>query len=565
MEKIEQTKKTILLLAILFVFILVCLISSSRTSLTYDEIVYIPLSYLFLSKGEIHISTPLVLVFLGLPQYLANPKIDDRTIGAYRIGDLSDLINQVYFGHVYLGLMGNDRQSLIALSRLGNIIAGVLLILVAYFWSVLLFEGGGLLSAALAATCPAIIGLASVATSDMLVTLGIAATCFFYYLYLSEQRFLWLFLCGASFGSAQLCKQSAFLLLPVLLLMSAGELLFARKEALQAIKRMLFALVVIAFMGWLILNTGYLWRGSFDTSWSHRFNSNFMRGLYVKLWPGWLPTLLPGDYLEAIDFNMGISEDGWPAYYLGKVSKDYIYGYYALSLLVKTPITALVAALLALIIACRNHEKWRDYYHLLIPAIFYFMYFSFIGKRYQGVRYILICYPVLCILLGLLSRVKLSTPLRSMAALILIVGYLVEVFSAHPNYLSYYNALAGGQKGGYKLMVDSNTDWGQGLVQLKEYMDKHKIDSVYLSYFGMADPEWYGIEYEQLHTLSNQPWTWLNGKDDLGCEPRVPGVYAISATNLWGVFLADQECYKWLWGKEPNAVIAGSILIYGVP
>ena len=89
-------------------------------------------------------------------------------------------------------------------------------------------------------------------------------------------------------------------------------------------------------------------------------------------------------------------------------------------------------------------------------------------------------------------------------------------------------------------MRGSDADWGQGLVGLKRYMDRNKIDAVTLRYFGPADPAFYGIRYEPL----------------TDAERRSPlrKVYAVSVFYL--------EHAEWSAEAKPAAVAGGSIFIY---
>jgi hypothetical protein len=50
-----------------------------------------------------------------------------------------------------------------------------------------------------------------------------------------------------------------------------------------------------------------------------------------------------------------------------------------------------------------------------------------------------------------------------------------SVLRVHPNYLGYFNELAGGPSGGWRYLVDSNLDWGQDLRALKQWMDDHGV------------------------------------------------------------------------------------------
>jgi hypothetical protein len=65
------------------------------------------------------------------------------------------------------------------------------------------------------------------------------------------------------------------------------------------------------------------------------------------------------------------------------------------------------------------------------------------------------------------------------------------------------------------------------------------------------------------------PGFWRFGGEGAtyGLNPYAPspGVYAISATNLQGVKLADPDTYAWFREREPDAQIGYSILVYEVP
>jgi hypothetical protein len=126
--------------------------------------------------------------------------------------------------------------------------------------------------------------------------------------------------------------------------------------------------------------------------------------------------------------------------------------------------------------------------------------------------------------------------MRILVAASLAVAVL-EAIWIWPHYLAYFNVLAGGPRNGYRHLVDSSLDWGQDLPGLKRWLADHPDDSqdpqrVYLSYFGMARPDYYGIDAQRL--LSFFP-RW---------DPHVPtpltgGLYAISANMLNSVYMVN--------------------------
>ena len=150
-------------------------------------------------------------------------------------------------------------------------------------------------------------------------------------------------------------------------------------------------------------------------------------------------------------------------------------------------------------------------------------------------------------------------PRRAPAAVVglLAAWHLGAALWIHPHYLAYFNELAGGPARGYRILVDSSLDWGQDLRGLKPYMEAHGIPRVKLSYFGTADPAYYGIACDLLPSYLPLPREVV--------RTFAPGdVLAISATNLQGVYLeaADRPMMERLRREEPVGSVGYSILIF---
>ena len=70
-----------------------------------------------------------------------------------------------------------------------------------------------------------------------------------------------------------------------------------------------------------------------------------------------------------------------------------------------------------------------------------------------------------------------------------------ESLTAMPYPLAFFNRLAGGPGRGDRIVNDSNVDWGQGLIGLRDELRALHIVRVNLAYHGMVDPAVYGIDY----------------------------------------------------------------------
>jgi len=114
--------------------------------------------------------------------------------------------------------------------------------------------------------------------------------------------------------------------------------------------------------------------------------------------------------------------------------------------------------------------------------------------------------------------------------MVLVAWHAVESIRISPNYLAYFNELAGGPGQGYRHLADSSLDWGQALPALKQWLDEAGLQPqssqrVYLSYFGTGRPEYYGIDATQL-------WGFLDRRPQQAPQPLGGGVYCISASIL---------------------------------
>jgi hypothetical protein len=68
----------------------------------------------------------------------------------------------------------------------------------------------------------------------------------------------------------------------------------------------------------------------------------------------------------------------------------------------------------------------------------------------------------------------------------MLLGWLAaESTLAHPDTIGYFNALAGAHP--ERIVIDSDLDWRQGMIELERLVAKHHIEKLRLHYFGTAD------------------------------------------------------------------------------
>jgi hypothetical protein len=125
------------------------------------------------------------------------------------------------------------------------------------------------------------------------------------------------------------------------------------------------------------------------------------------------------------------------------------------------------------------------------------------------------------------------------AARLLLVSSLtlaiVEGLWIWPDYLAYFNILAGGPSQGYRHLVDSSLDWGQDLKELKHWVQVRSDQAqqrVYLAYFGATSPEYYRINATTLPGFG-----YVDHREPAIPEALTGGTYCVSATLLERVCL----------------------------
>src|SRR5581483_9737027 len=248
------------------------------------------------------------------------------------------------------------------------------------------------------------------------------------------------------------------------------------------------------------------------------------------------------------------------SYLLGQVSLDGFWLYFPFAFAVKTPLPTLILLAVAIVLWIRRRRVTAAEGFLALSALAYFA-FAVVSRMNIGLRHILPVYPFLYVLLGGVAASFWKSQSRTprLFVCVLAVWLVTGLARVHPDLLTYFNEIAGGPANGYKMLVDSNLDWGQDLKGLKQYAEKNNLEPIYLSYFGTADPCYYGLRFVGLPNPYATP---------LACPqvpPRSPPAFiAISATHLVSTYLKYLHSYDWLMRMQPASRIGNSIFIYDI-
>ena len=527
LERSFLPQARIILALCLILFVARAYASLRQESATFDETNYFGIGKYLLQTGRWDVPgsilhPPFFYYLSSLPLMFVDT---DPTVWRTEPGKSEDLdylaSGDIRRGQALLSAPANRDDRLLTWSRLTMVATAVLLACVVFAWSAKLY---GPTSAALAAVlvtfCPNVMAHARLITPDIGVTTFAFMTVYCLWRLLHTRAMRPAVIGGVSLGLALLCKFTALLLLPMLLGL-AILWHFAKGKTYWT------ACAVLVGVGLALLFIGY-------------------RGDLTPFWGG-------------LEIQRRLAGEGHPTFLLGTTSITGWWYYVIVAFFVKTPLAAIALigmALFAAIDRSRLKTEWIDLAFLLTPVFLVTAFFSF-DHQAIGLRYILPVYPFLFVFCSQVLRTgAMGGRWRRGAIGALACWYVGAALWIHPHYLAYFNEAVGGPKNGYKVLVDSNLDWGQGLKQLKVFMTTHRIDKVALSYFGTDAPERFGIDYVALPSLM-----LLNPAAPRG-NPDPDGWFAISATNVQGVYFGKHDPYAVFRARSPDATIGYSIFLY---
>ena len=488
---------------------------------------------------------------------------------------------------------GNDLESMLRRGRAMIGLASVALGLVVYFWSRKLFgAAGGLVSLTLYAFSPAMLANGFLTTSDLLASFFFTTSVGILWILLNRVTLFGLIAACFALSGLMLSKFSGVLIVPIAAVLVAIrvsdlaplEWRIGRRRQISGLGAQLALFTGIALVETLaviaVVWVSFCFRyAAFAPAVSHEVASFHVtwEGLYKGLPPYVTAALdvardhhlLPEAFL--FGFGYTLFSGARQAFLDGVYSIQGSTLFFPSCFAWKTPLSMFVVLALAAIgcrtIKCaaprtlhalRQHPWWYPLTPLVALWGIYWITALKSGLNI-GHRHILPTYPPLFILAGAaglwfrsprLQRVLapekkdpqvatepshgivLAGRLLTLGALLFAVA---DALWTWPNYLAYFNLLSGGPDLAYRRLVDSSLDWGQDLKGLKQWLEAHPEDAadtrrVYLSYFGMAGPQYYGIDVQPLPSFRTR------FHDDAAPPPLRAGLYCLSATMVQPVY-----------------------------
>ena len=549
----------IILLALLFCVQLNLAMSDSQTT---DEGVHLSAGYTYLTKRDFRFNPehpPLVKELAALPLLFLKLNVpnDARYYDKASNFFYDSWRENRQFGEELLYGLGNDAAKILLASRIPMILITIVLgaavfVISARFWG----GKGGIISVALFALDPLINGHGHLVTTDVAVSLGFLLSVYCFWLFLNKPIWKNVVLLGLAIGLAELAKFTAIIILPSFLILLAMFLIQNKikfKETGKISGKIIIALA-IAFLvicaGYffklkqspnrseaasqvnqlIIANQDYVFSGFFKNG---QFNNTYDKLRYISA---------PREYFKGLAMVVWHTEKGHGSFLLGKTSGLGWWYYFPVLLFLKTPIPTLVLFLLGIIFALKDKTQFKRNLFFLSAGLL-FLLFAMTSKANLGLRHVMPVLPILFVMSGILGNVKIKyIKYISVAAILWLVA--IYLFS-YPFYLSYYNEFAGGTKNGYKIALDSNLDWGQDLLRVRNYITERGINDAFIDY------AWDGELALDYYNIPRSATTVLGD--------RFRGYAVISATSL------QLDIYEWLRDNyKPVDRVIPSVLVYFV-
>jgi hypothetical protein len=559
------------------------LFSARLSSPTIDEPNHLTRGYAYLKTGDLRLSRvaghpPLFNLLCALPLALVHDLELPLDHASWQSGFRNAFVTEFIFG-------GSVPIDLVFfLGRLPVILTTLCLAALIARWANELYGAWGrMVALVLCVLDPNLLAHGQLVTTDAGLTFFFFLTAYLFWRFLRNPSVVRLLLTGVALGAAQGVKFSAILLLPLLGLL--GLIAVVRASAYPAGK---------PAIGW---NLRWVW-AAFDAGSQFERPGRLRRLLSgvlalgvvmaalvllagLVLWTiydfqfgrpsGWQVAVPAPDYVDGLLGTLiHTSETGHPAFLMGSRSVQGWWYYFPIAFALKTPLPTLIVLLCAGVSNAWKRPSAAEWALGLIPAVYGGL--SMLSALNIGYRHLLPILPFLWVYaarLGpLLQRLFKKRKRRWAVAVPGALGLWLSVGTLRvaPDYLAFFNELAGGPDGGWRYLVDSNLDWGQELPALKAYLDRQGTSRVYLSWFGSTYPHLYGLDLDYRLLPSHFAYPYPADAAFSAYNPVYPppGVYAICATNLQGVGLAAGDVFAGFRDVEPVARIGHSIFIYDV-
>ncbi|HIE38715.1 MAG TPA: phospholipid carrier-dependent glycosyltransferase, partial [Anaerolineae bacterium] len=434
------------------------LTSAKVKSATFDEDAYIGKGTAIWLEGNYWLRTahPALAPMLGTSLLLTEPELSAPTDQpCWPDGTARSCGRELLFYR-------SDTRRVLFLVRLPITYLMVTLVALVYRWAAELYgRRAALLPAMLCALDPNLLAHGRLLTLDLVATFFVFLSCWTFYRFWARPGWGRLAAVGLALGAAGSARFTTGFLVPLFLVLGLArtwhlcraELLFV-SNALPRWRAVVVALVALVMVGGIAVLV--IW---------------IVHGADFGPVPRWGGIRLPAPaYFNELAALLEYRDKPQDAFLLGYHYKGGWWLYFIVAFFVKTPLPTILMVGFALVCLVQQRGGGFGEAVLLTVAGSYFG-LSLLSPFNIGYRHLLPMLPLLFVFAGRAVRVGELGPhlrLRPVPAA-LLVWLTLSNLAIYPHYLAYFNEPVG-PRNGYRVLVDSNLDWGQDLPALEQYV-----------------------------------------------------------------------------------------------
>jgi len=500
-------------ICLILAFCLQALLAAPRLSATSDEPVHLAAGYSYWQTRDFRMNPehpPLAKLIAALPLIVMRTPLDTtsevwETANEYRFG--FDFLYRNNFDRLLLW----SRAMMIALAALGAAIT--------FLWARDLFgDKAALVALAMYSFSPNLLAHGMLVTTDVPVTVFSLLTLYLFWRQGDQASWRSSLAVGLALGAAMASKYSAGLL-PLLIVALTIVRAMRQRDRKQALTVEARNLIIVAAASLFVIEASYLFAVS------------------------------PLTYFENAQTVNSNHSPTYQYYLLGQLKQDGWWYYFLAAFAFKATLATLIFMALAAVRTLAGlMDRWAEI--MLLTTIAFFVVIMSAGANDIGIRYLLPTFPLIFIWISRIVPDYWTHRVGRSFVVILVTWQIVAAVSAFPNYIPYFNELAGGTPAGPDILDDSNVDWGQGLKQAGAYVKEKGITDVAVCSFSPFDnPQAYGLPR---NLLGPEMMNRVMFK-----EPP-PGTYIISAHYLARMKVLDPAWRSY----RPVDRIAGSLWVY---
>jgi 4-amino-4-deoxy-L-arabinose transferase-like glycosyltransferase len=505
----------VLVAALVLAFWLQMLLALPRLSATTDEIAHLPAGYSYWLTRDFRLNPehpPLAKLLAALPLLALKPPLDITW------PEWKDAQQYVFgFGFLYI----NNVDRLLFWGRIPMTLLAAAGAIIVYLWACSMFgPPSGLFALALFAFSPNLLAHGMLVATDVPLAVFMTLALYLVWRQGDEPTVLSSAAVGLATGAAMAVKFSGAILPLIIIAFCVWRTVCAPDWLRQAGIEARY-LVVAGLAALFLIEAAYLFRIG---PWTYFANMRYVNANHnpIRLF-----------------------------YLFGDFSRTNWWYYFPLAFVVKATIPLLLTIVFAGVhfVARRLVDTRGEI--LILGTIISYTAALMIGADDIGVRYLLPLFPLLFIWGSRIMIELMQKKTGIVLAILLVAVQARAALGAFPNYIPYFNELAGGPAGGIRFLDDSNVDWGQGMKEAGEYVRSHHLENVELLPFSPFDnPRYYGVPRPRRDDTDTYKM--------MISEQRHPGVYIVSAHHLIRMMYVRPE-----WNPR-NAVdrIGNSLWVY---